>query len=97
MHLREVRLDRNHPSEAFYRLTRLVHCEERHAAAIPRLDRIGSKHQRSVETCDCLVVAAQSAKNDAKQIKRLNVLRFATQDSFEETLGVIQLADVKRR
>jgi hypothetical protein len=34
--------------------------------------------------------------NDARQIKRLNVLRFGTPHNFEETLGVTQPAGLKR-
>jgi hypothetical protein len=86
-----------HTVETFDRLLRPIHCNERHAAAIPGVDRAWSRGQSAVKACDRLGVAAQAGENDAEQIERFNVLRFGTERGFAETLRVAELAGPQRR
>jgi hypothetical protein len=66
MHLRKIGLGGEHPLEAFDRLLRPIHRNERHAAAIPGINRTRSRGECPVEACDRLGVAAQPAENDAE-------------------------------
>jgi hypothetical protein len=56
---------------------------------VPGVDRVRGCGYGAVEACDRLGI---TAKNDAEQIERFNVLRFGTEYGFAETLGVAELA-----